>query len=158
VDSKASLFLSLGVMALSAWAAISAFAWPLKAALFPLVISIPLFCLAGAELLWLLLGSPQRGPVMDFQLASHLPKAVVLHRTALAIGWILGFFVAIVLAGFPIAVPLFVFLYVKVQGREGWIFCAACTAAVWAMFYGLFDYLLHLPFAAGWIATWLGLA
>jgi hypothetical protein len=31
-------------------------------------------------------------------------------------------------------------------------------AAVWAFFYGIFDRLLHLPFPAGWIQQWFGLA
>lgn len=158
MHKKASLVLSVGTMALAAWAAMSAIAWPLKAALFPLGISIPLFCLAAAELLWLLFGASEKGEVMDFQLADHVPSAVALRRTALAIGWILGFFVTILLLGFPIAVPVFVFLYLKLQGREGWIFSAVCTAAVWAGFYVLFDQLLHLPFAAGWLLAWLSLA
>jgi hypothetical protein len=79
---------------------------------------------------------------------------VSLRRTALAAAWILGFFAAIVLLGFPIAVPLFVFLYLRLQGREGWLFSLVFTAAVWASFYGLFDRLLHLPFAEGWLITW----
>jgi hypothetical protein len=156
VHKKAALVLSLGVMALAAWAAISAMAWPLKAKLFPLGISIPLFCLAAAEFAWLLLGSSQKGEVMDFQLADHLPAAVARRRTLLATGWILGFTLAIVLLGFPIAVPAFVFLYLRLQGREGWILSAVCTAAVWAVFYGLFDQLLHLPFPAGWLLSSLG--
>jgi hypothetical protein len=49
-----------------------------------------------------------------------------------------------------VAVPLFVFLYLKLQANEGWILSAAFTAGVWAFFYGLFDRLLHLPFPAGW--------
>jgi len=32
------------------------------------------------------------------------------------------------------------------------------TAAVWGAFYGLFDMMLHLPFPAGWLLEWLGLA
>jgi hypothetical protein len=28
----------------------------------------------------------------------------------------------------------------------------------WGIFYGLFDQLLHLPFPAGWLFSWLGLA
>jgi hypothetical protein len=158
VHKKASLVLSLAIMALAAFAAVSAMAWPLKAKLFPLGISIPLFCLATAELLWLLLGSSQKGEVMDFQLADHVPRAVALRRTALAVGWILAFFAAILLLGFPIAVPVFVFLYLRLQGGEGWVFCAVCTLLVWAVFYGLFDRLLHLPFAAGWLLAWLSLA
>ena len=140
---RASLALALGVMALSGWAALSALAWPLKAALFPLVISVPLFCLAAAELAWGLLG--RRGA------AEESPLAVAPRKTALAVGWILGFFAAIVLLGFPIAVALFVFVYLKFQGRESWLFSIVFTAVVWGIFYGLFEYLLHLPFGAGWL-------
>ena len=74
----------------------------------------------------------------------------------MAFAWILGFFAAIVLLGFPIAVPLFVLLYLKGQGREGWVLSIVMTVAVWGLFYGLFDRLLHLPFPAGWLLTWLG--
>lgn len=152
MHSKAALALGLGIMALSAWAAISALAWPLKAALFPLVISIPLFCLAAAEVAWLLLGSAERGHTKDFQPPpADVPEALARRRMGLAVGWIFGFFAAIVLLGFPIAVPLFVFLYLRLQAKERWLFCAVFSVAVWTVFYGLFDRLLHLPFAAGWL-------
>jgi hypothetical protein len=49
-------------------------------------------------------------------------------------------------------------LYLKLQGREGWVVSLALTAAVWGVFYGLFDRLLHLPFPAGWVQQWLGIA
>lgn len=144
-------------MALSAWAAISAYAWPLKAALFPLVISIPLFCLAAAEAAWLVLGSREQVQTKDFQPAQAIaPPAVALARTARATGWMLGLFAAIVLLGFLLAVPAFVFLYLKLQARESWLYAAIFTAVLWGIFYGLFDRLLHLPFAAGWLVTWLG--
>ena len=157
MHSKASLGLGVGIMILSAWGVISALAWPWKAALFPLVIGIPIFCLAATEVLWVLFGSTVRGETMDFQLSTHLPEQVTLRRTALAVGWMLGFFGAIVLVSFPVAVPLFVFLYLKLQGREGWGLSLIFTVAVWALFYGLFDRLLHLPFPDGWIQTWAGL-
>jgi hypothetical protein len=157
VHSKASLVLGLGIMALSAWAVVSALAWPWKAALFPLVIAIPVFCLAAAEVVWLLFGSTPRSDVMDFQLSADLPEKVRHQRTLVAIGWIVGFFVAIVLLGFPAAVPLFVFLYVKIQGREGWGLSLIFTLAVSALFYALFDRLLHVPFPDGWIQMWIGL-
>lgn len=155
MHSKASLALGLGIVIASAWAVIGALAWPWKAALFPLVIGIPVFCLATAEVLWVLFGSTARSEVMDFQLSTHLPANVTLRRTGLAIGWIVGFLVAIVLLGFPVAVPLFVFVYLKVQGREGWRFAVLFTIAVWAFFHGLFERLLHLPFPAGWIQEWI---
>ena len=70
--------------------------------------------------------------------------------------WMLGFFAAIALLGFPIAVPLFLFLYLKVQGGEGWMLSTVLTAGVFAVFYGLFDRLLHLPFPQGWLLQFFG--
>jgi putative tricarboxylic transport membrane protein len=157
VHKKASLALSVLIMIMSGYAVIAATAWPLKAALFPLVIGIPLFCLAAAEALWTLFGSASKeaDEARDFQLTIGKGSA---RRTLVAAGWILAFFAAIVLLGFPIAIPLFVFLYLKLQGRESWVVSIVMTAAVWGVFYGLFDLLLHLPFPVGWLVAWLGFA
>jgi hypothetical protein len=156
MHSRASLALALGVMAVSGYGVIAAWFWPWKAALFPLVIGVPLFVLSAAEALWVLLGTTERGQIQDFQISHDLPEREILRRGAAAAGWIGAFFVAILLLGFPLAVPLFVLLYLKLQGKEGWIFSAVFTAAVWLFFYGLFDHLLHLPFPDGWLLTWLG--
>ena len=158
MHNRASLALGVGIMLLAAWAVISALAWPWKAALFPLAIGLPLFCLAAAEVLWVILRPRARTETKDFQLSDDLPTDVTLRRTALALGWIAGFFAAIVLLGFPVAVPAFMFLYLKLQGKESWAMSTVVTLAVWAVFYGLFDRLLHLPFPDGWILTWLGFA
>jgi len=155
MHSKASLGLAAVIMAVSAYAIFAAWAWPLKAALFPLAIAVPLFFLAAAEALWVFLGTAPQGEAREFQLSTGLPQNEALRRTLLAVGWILGFFAAIVLLGFPYAVPLFVFLYLKVQGRESWALSIVFTLGVSAVFYGLFDRLLHLPFLSGWLFTWL---
>ena len=157
MHSKASLVLGFGILICSGWAVVTAVDWPWKAALFPIVIGIPVFCLAAAEVLWVLFGSTLRNQVMDFQLSEHMPAKVTLRRTLQAVGWMLGFFGAIVLLSFPVAVPLFVFLYLKLQAREGWGMSLVFTLAVWGIFYALFDRLLHLPFLDGWIQTWVGL-
>ena len=157
MHSKASLALGIGIMLLSAWAAISAWAWPWKAALFPLATAIPVFCLAAAEVLWVLFGSTPKSESMDFRLSDHLPQKETLRRTAVAAGWIIGFLLGILLLGFPVAVPLFVLLYLKLQGKERWLFSVIFTFVVWGIFYGLFIQLLTLPFPAGWIQTWIGL-
>jgi hypothetical protein len=153
VHKKASLALSVVVMIASGYGVIAATAWPWKAALFPLVIGVPLFCLAATEALWTLFGTAPEAQAMDFQLAIGDESG---RRTVTAIGWMLGFFAAIVLLGFPIAVPLFMVLYLKMQGRESWALTIAMTLAVWGVFYGLFVYLLHLPFPAGWVFEWFG--
>jgi putative tricarboxylic transport membrane protein len=154
VHKKASLTLSALIMVASGYGIIAATAWPWKAALFPLVIGVPLFALAAAEALWTLFGAdPTNEEARDFQLSIGKDT---LRRTLAATGWILAFFAAIVLLGFPIAIPLFVFLYLKLQGREGWAISLAITLGTWAVFYGLFDFLLHLPFPSGWLFEWFG--
>lgn len=155
MHNKPSLILAVAIMLVSGYGVVVAWGWPIKAALFPLVIGIPLFCLAAAEALWLLFGAPEanvEGP--EFRPSTDLPAREALRRTLGAAAWILGFFAAIVLLGFPVAVPLYVLLYLKLHG-EGWLLSVAMTAAVWAVFYGLFDLLLHLPFPAGLLLGFL---
>jgi hypothetical protein len=146
VANRASLGLAIVIMLVSGWGIWSALAWPLKAKLFPLVIGIPLFCLALAEVISVVLAKQKSD---DFRLSADQPNDVALRRTLLAAGWSVGFFIAIVLLGFQVAVPLLVFAYIRLQGKESWLFTAIFTAGVWAFFYGLFDLLLHLPFPAG---------
>ena len=149
----ASIGLSVVVMLVAGYAVFAATAWPWKAALFPLAIGVPLFCLATTELLWSLFGDAKTGVVEG---DPELEGAG--RRMLAAAGWMVGFLVAIVLLGFPIAVPLFLLLYLRLQGGEGWILSIVITGITWAVFYGLFDALLHLPFPAGWLFSWLGLA
>lgn len=156
MHKNASLALALGLMAVSGYSVIAAWFWPWKAALFPLVIGIPLFILSAAEALWVLVGTTERGAVQDVQITRDLPQSEIVRRSAAAAAWIVAFFAGILLLGFPIAVPLFVFLYLKAQGKESWTLSIVFTAVVWGFFYGLFDQLLHLPFPQGWLFEWFG--
>jgi hypothetical protein len=156
MERPASRILAVAVMLAAGAAVVIAMGWPFKAKLFPIAIGIPVFCMAAAEVLWGLLRPEARVAAMDFRLSEHLPGEVAARRAGIAIGWMLGFLAGIALVGFPIAVPLVVFLYAKVQGREPWGLSLGLAAAVWGLFYAVFDRLLHLPFPAGWIQTWLG--
>jgi Tripartite tricarboxylate transporter TctB family len=156
MPKAASLTLSVGVMILAGYGIFAATSWPWKAALFPLAIGIPLFCLAAVEALWTLFGRAETGKnEMEVALTT---EAGAQRRILVAVAWMVGFFAAVVLLGFPIAVPLFLLLYLKLQGGEGWLLSIGITLALTAVFYGLFDALLHLPFPAGWLFSWLGLA
>lgn len=146
MHKRASIGLSIGVLVVSGYAVFAATGWPWKAALFPLAIGVPLFCLAATELLWAWLGTEQEQDSMELALSTD---AAAGRRVALAAGWMLAFFAAIILLGFMVAVPLFVFLYLKLQAGEGWAMSIGLTLIVFGAFYGLFDALLHLPFPAG---------
>lgn len=145
MSRNASLALAIGIMLAAGYAVFAAKGWQWKAALFPLAIGIPLFCLAAVEVLWTF--ADKKAPEEPAQKGVALPWA-----------WMLAFLAVIVLLGFSVAVALFVLVYLKLQAKESWLFSIVFTAAIWAAFYGLFDLLLHLPFPAGWLLEWLGLA
>ena len=65
--------------------------------------------------------------------------------------WLWGLFCAIHLIGFPIALPSFVFLYVKLYGGS-WLTTTLLTALTWGFLYGIYDNLLSVP----WPKPWLG--
>jgi hypothetical protein len=60
------------------------------------------------------------------------------------------------LVGFPLAVPFFLFFYLKLQSRENWLWSITLTAIAWLFFYGLFQRLVQLQFEAGALQSWLG--
>jgi TctA family transporter len=131
-----------------------------RAALFPMVLGIPCLALAllafGQELFNVL-----RRPTSAAnpgETALSLEPAVVRRRAVSIVAWILGFFLAIWLLGFVIAVPVASFLYFRFAGGEKWPISISMSLAAGAVFYGLFDYFLHLPFPEGTLLTWFNLS
>ena len=137
--SAAALF-SLALAALAAFAVYKALSWPPKAALFPLVMGIPLLVLALAQVL------------VDLR---HPPRAAAGWRRSLVVfAWMAVFIVLVLLAGFPVAVPVFVFAYLLLESRERFGLALTLAAAAWGFFHLLFERLLHFPFDAGLIRDW----
>jgi TctA family transporter len=130
-----------------------------RAALFPMVLGIPCLVLAlsvfGQELLNIL-----RRPVCPEEPkepALSLEPSVARSRALSIVAWILGFFLAIWLLGFPVAVPVASGLYFRFAGGEKWPVSIFLSLTAGAVFYALFDYFLHLPFPEGMLQTWLNL-
>lgn len=138
--SGAALF-SAGLAALAAFACYQALSWPPKAALFPLVMGIPLLVLALAQLI----ADLRQAPAADDG----------WRRGVVVFAWMAVFIVLVLLAGFPIAVPIFVLAYLLLESRERWGLSLALAAAAWGFFHLLFERLLHFPFDAGLIRDWL---
>ena len=157
--SRLHAFFSLSVVAVAVFAVLSALRWPFKAAFFPLAVGIPLLVLGGAQVILDLLGSAEaaRGPAVDLAFSAEVEPGVANRRATAIFAWIAGFILLVLLVGFPIAVPLFVFAYLSLQSPAGWWLSLTLTAAAWGFFYGIFQELLHLPFEGGWIQSWLGI-
>jgi hypothetical protein len=139
--SGAALF-GVGLAVVAAYAVYAALRWPPKAALFPLTMGIPLLVLALAQTL--------------IELRDPPPPAApaARRRTFVVFAWMVTFIVLVLLAGFPIAVPIFVFSYLVMESRERWGLSIALAAAAWGVFHLLFERLLHFPFETGLITDW----
>ena len=133
----AALF-SAALAAIAAYAVYTALKWPPKAALFPLTMGIPLLVLGLVQTL--------------FDLRDAAPgegDASVRRRTLAVFAWMASFIALVLLVGFPIAVPLFVFSYLALESGEGWALSVGLAAAAWGFFHLVFERLLHFPFEAG---------
>ena len=147
-------WMSLAIMFVAVGIIISALRWPFRAALFPMVVGIPLFILSTVQFLKsAFLGGKGhiKEATIDFKLSEMEDKALEKKRTIDIFLWILGFFFMVLLIGFPIAVPLFMFLYMKLHGKEKWGTSLILTFVAWASFYGLFVKFCDVPFMEGWV-------
>jgi hypothetical protein len=134
--------------------------WRLQARLYPWAIGIPMVILAIVQVILDLKGvqakqSSDATPV-DFQFTKEIDPATAKKRAIIMFSWLAGFFFAIWLLGFPIAIALMMFTYLKFQGGESWVLSIALTVVAWLAFWGLFVKLLTLPFPEGVLITWLG--
>jgi uncharacterized membrane protein len=143
---RAGALFSLFLAAVAGYAIVAASAWPLKAALFPLVMGIPLLLLALAQLVLDLREEPSTERVSE----------LARRRTVAIFAWMAGFVLLVLLVGLPLAVPLFVFAYLLLQSAAGWRLSFLLTAAAWGFFHVLFERLLRFPFDTGLVQTWLG--
>jgi len=144
--------MSLCLVGIAAGVVITALKWPLKAALFPMVIGIPLFFMTMAEFFLGLFERKENSvkkPTMDFKLSENVDQTLAMQRTLLTFVWIIGFSLLILFLGFTIAVPLFLLLYLKLQAKERWRISFVLTGLTFGFFWGLFVWLLDMPFQEG---------
>lgn len=145
-------WMTLAIMILAAGIIFSALSWPFDAALFPMLIGIPLFILSTLQFIIIMVKKePEPDESDDSRLARLEHQALEKRRTLTIFLWIIGFFLMVLLLGFPIAVPLFVFCYMKFQGKEKWTSSIIFTLIAWGAFYGLFTKLCSIPFMDGWV-------
>jgi len=133
---------------------VTALKWPLRSALFPVVIGSLVFFMSMADLLLHLFSKQyvkKEAKALDFQLSKDMDSTLTTRRTVSIFLWILAFFFLIFLVGFPIAVPIFFFIFLKFKGREKWRICLGLTVVAYGSFYGLFVWLLKMHFPDGWL-------
>jgi TctA family transporter len=141
-----------------AWALWEARDFGFRAGLFPVVIGVPTLLLALVHLAREATGrrpSPEPGA---HETPADVPPEIATRRAREICGWILGAFVAIWLLGFSIATALTSLLYLTVSARERWSLALVLSAVTYLFVWGVFERGLAVPFPAGSLLVWLGLA
>ncbi|HEX2227757.1 MAG TPA: tripartite tricarboxylate transporter TctB family protein [Candidatus Binatia bacterium] len=154
-----NIFFGLFLVALAGYVIYTASQWSFKTGFFPLAVAVPLMVLALLHLLLDLFGRPEanaeRAAEAEF---SSVGSATDARRRALAMfAWIAGFIALVYLVSFPVAVPLFMFLYLKLQSQVSLLRSVVLTAITWIFYHALFERLINLRFESGWVQTTLGL-
>ncbi|MFB3883781.1 MAG: tripartite tricarboxylate transporter TctB family protein [Thermodesulfobacteriota bacterium] len=148
------MMMSLGLIGVAAWVVVTALKWPLRTAVFPVTIGILVFFITIGELfLGLFEGeeATEKKPGGEKVSLERVDQPLPTRKMLWASAWAMGFFLLILLIGFPISIPLFTFLYLRLHGKERWGISLGLSASAFGCFYGLFVWLLHIPFPDGWL-------
>ena len=154
-----NIFFSLFLLALAGYVIYTASHWSFKTGFFPLAIAVPLLLLALLHLVLDLFGKPeaQAERVIEAEFSNEVPPAEARRRALVTFSWIALFVALVYLVSFPLAVPLFLFLYLRLQSRVSWSYSTILTGLAWLAFYALFERLIKLQFAPGEMQTLLGI-
>ena len=142
----------LAVFLIAAWAG---WGWPNIAKIMPVyVAAIPGLILVLVQIYreasdWETRRGRSGGMDMDEVQDSQLDKKTELRRTLTYFAWLIGGALGIWLLGIVIALPLLVFLYTLVEGREKWSTALISTACTYLLIWGLFEYMLESRWPAG---------
>jgi hypothetical protein len=145
------MLFTLCMMMVFSYVVVSARGWPLGSRLFPWFVGISMLVLTLIQsALELCQSARPESPeedqeTGDLQVDWTIGTRLVVRRVSIIFGWLVGLFLGIWLFGFFIAVPLFVLLYLKFQGREGWLLSFSLTLAALLFLIAVFDQILHVP-------------
>ena len=94
-------------------------------------------------------GGSGGGIEMDEVREVTLDKKVEFRRTLTFFAWFIGGALGIWLLGIVIALPLLVFLYARIEGKEKWITSLIMAACTYLLIWGLFEYMLESRWPPG---------
>jgi hypothetical protein len=120
--------------------------WPLRASILVLTLGSVCWLLAVVQLFLELRSQHEAvSSGMDIEMSEDQELAKSPLQALDIWLWLIGCIVAIRLLGLFITIPLWTFLYALLHGTRWWlslILAVICLVFLW----GLFDYVLHVPF------------
>jgi len=147
--NPSGIFTLLFLVAFS-FGVVTAAEWEIHARLFPWVIGIPAIALCLGQLIGDFFGRKKSGEddtrgMMDLPVDRSVPTSIVIRRAVTTFLWICGLFVAIGVFGLVVSVPMFVLLYLKLQGGETLWLSLKSGAAMALLLIGVFHLVLNVP-------------
>lgn len=145
---------ALFLLAIFAIAIVSGWEWPNIAKIMPVyVAAIPGLIMVTIQLCREFTGYERRvaasGVEMDDTGSADLDEGTERRRTIAYFAWFIGGALAIWLIGIVYALPLLVFFYALIEGREKWHTSLILGVCAYAMIWGLFEYMLETRWPAG---------
>jgi Tripartite tricarboxylate transporter TctB family len=89
------------------------------------------------------------GMDMDESGENQLDEVTARNRTLAFFAWFIGGALGIWLVGIVYALPLLVFLYALLQGKEKWFTSLIIGGCAYLMIWGLFEYMLETRWPPG---------
>ena len=84
----------------------------------------------------------------------HLPVSTVAKRGIIFFSWLLAFMASMATIGLIPTVPLFVILYMRLEGPEPWKLVVPQAIGLTVFIWFLFDQLLTIPWPPTYFGTW----
>ena len=76
-------------------------------------------------------------------------KSEEKKRMRSVVGWFSGCMAGIYFFGYLVTIPLYLFVFLKIKEREGWLLSLSLSAVVLGVVYFVFIYLLRIPLHKG---------
>lgn len=137
----------IGLMAIAfGYSLYSSYSWTEEAARLPRIITTTgLILVAIYVARHLLFPSTSKRRILDIgRTVTDDSTLVLLIRTFKALGTTVGLIFAIWLIGFQIALPTYVFLFLRIFGRVRWWIALLWSAFFLVLIYGFFDLIIHI--------------
>lgn len=141
-------------------AAIAGWDWPNIAKIMPVyVAALPGLALVILQLYrdataWEQRRGVSGGIDMDETGDVQLDKRTEIKRTLGFFAWFTGGALGIWLLGLVLALPILVFFYALIEGREKWYTALIAAACTYALVWGLFEYMLETRWPTGILLDW----
>ena len=147
----AGVILVIGVGFLLTWN------WPYETALFPRMACTVVLIVGIISLIGELIRGRGREVHSDAGVSSHLVGDHSRGRAALVFAWLVLFLVGVWALGYQVAAIAFVFLFMKLSGKQSWRISVLFTGLSFVFLYSVFHLLLGVIWPRGALPEMVGL-